>query len=142
MEVDGNGIPECRVEAPPQLRRRSEADWRELLLRWAGTGEAVATFCRREQANICQFYAWRRRLQIGAVQARRASVAADRQSGGFVEAVVVETRRQPWAARVGGPAEGSGGFLDVVLSNGRYIRIVGEFDERLLGKLVRSLEGI
>lgn len=134
MEHEGNAVPEPQVAEARQYRRRAEADWRELLARWAETDETVAAFCLRENANACQFYAWRRRLQIGVVASRRSSLAADGQAGGFVEAVVVE--------KATALAAEASEYLEIVLRNGRRVRVTGGVDEELLKRVVRSLEAI
>lgn len=42
--------------------KRSEATWRELFSRQAGSGLPVSEFCRRERINAGLFRRWRRAL--------------------------------------------------------------------------------
>ena len=130
---NGESIVEAVCSSSGRLvrQRRTQEDWRCLLDQWAGSGETVRVFCRRQRVNVCQFYAWRRRLQAATERLPVTSAVPNGTDGGFVEAVVVE-----------GTVSGADAGLEVVLGNQRRIRVTGEFDEALLRKLVRNLEAI
>lgn len=42
-----------------KVARRSEHEWRSLLLRFQMSGLGVAAFCRREAVSSASFYRWR-----------------------------------------------------------------------------------
>lgn len=42
---------------------RSESERRELVERWAASGDGVVEFCHREGVNTSLFYKWRRRVR-------------------------------------------------------------------------------
>ena len=80
-------------------KRRSEAEWTEILRRFESSDLAPRRFCRRERLALSSFQRWRRRL---------GSVAAAE----FVEFVPTQAPGPP-------PASWS---LDVALPNGVRLR--------------------
>lgn len=84
-------------------RRRTEAEWTEILRRFKGSGLGRREFCRREGLALSSFQRWRDR-------ARRAPAP-----GAFVELVPSPT---PTPAR-------SGWELELSLPNGVGLRLRG-----------------
>ena len=83
-------------------KRRTEAEWTEILRRFESSGVTQREFCRREGLALCSFQRWRRRL---------GSVA----STDFVELVPAVT-----------PSEATLNWtLDVALPNGVCLRLRG-----------------
>ena len=56
-------------------KRRSEAERRAILSRFADSGLSLTEFCRRESISDASFYRWRTSLG-GAVSARKSSSPA------------------------------------------------------------------
>src|SRR5712692_596430 len=122
--------------ARPHLWDRSkERYWRRLVAHWRRSGQTIRAFCLREQISEPSFYAWRRTLaereqeaaKNGARRSRRPAVGATRPS--FVPVRVVAD--SAW--------RGEG--IDVVLGNGRMLRVGSGFDAATLRQLLAVLEG-
>ena len=43
-------------------RRRTQQEWRQLLVRQEASGTGIEAFCRAESVSVGSFYRWRRRL--------------------------------------------------------------------------------
>jgi len=98
---------------------QKERQWRRWIGEWQGSGLSVRAFCARHGLATASFYNWRRVLQ------RRA---ADEPA--FLPVRVV-------ADAV--PTQASA--LEVVLSDGRAVRIAPGFDAATLRRLLAVLEG-
>jgi hypothetical protein len=87
-------------------KRRTEAEWTQIVRRFAGCGEDPRRFCRREGVTLSSFQRWRRR--IGPVDGRD-----------FVELV-------PAAPSTGSLTGADGSWsLEIVLPNGVALRLRG-----------------
>jgi hypothetical protein len=91
--------------------------WRRWIAQWQTSGLSVTAFCARHRLATASFYAWRRTLQ------RRA---AERPTFLPIE-VVADTP----------PARG--GVLEVVLADGRCVRVPPGFDAATLRQLLAVL---
>jgi hypothetical protein len=91
-----------------------ERGWRERLARWRQGDATVADFCDGEGVSVASFYAWRRRLHAATTPTT------------FVPVRVVTP--PPPAA------------LEVVLADGRAIRVPAGFDAQHLRAVVAALE--
>jgi transposase len=98
---------------------RKERQWRRWIGEWQASGLSVRTFCQRRGLTVASFYAWRRVLQ------RRAA-----EKSAFVPVQVV-------ADAV--PTQTSA--LEVVLTDGRTVRVAPGFDAATLRQLLAVLEG-
>ena len=98
---------------------RKERQWRRWIGEWQTSGLSVRAFCERRGLTVGSFYAWRRVLE------RRAAEQAV-----FVPVQVV-------ADTV--PAQTSA--LEVVLTDGRTVRVPPGFDAATLRQLLAVLEG-
>ena len=98
---------------------QKERQWRHWIAEWRGSGLSVRAFCDRRGLATPSFYHWRRVLQ------RRPA-----EKVAFVPVQVV--------AEVV-PAPGSG--LEVVLADGRMVRVGPGFDAATLRQLLAVLEG-
>jgi hypothetical protein len=106
--------------APGRARdERKEQQWRRWIGEWRGSGLSVRAFCERRGLAIPTFYAWRRTLE------RRAD-----QKAAFVPVQVV-TDAAPALASA----------LEVVLTDGRTVRVAPGFDAATLLQLLAVLEG-
>ena len=98
---------------------RKERQWRSWIGEWQASGLSVRAFCERRGLAIPSFYAWRRALE------RRAA-----EKAAFVPVQVV-------ADAV--PTQASA--LEVVLTDGRAVRVAPGFDAPTLRQLLAVLEG-
>jgi transposase len=96
-----------------------ESHWRQVLARWRRSGLSVRAFCRAEGVNEPQFYWWRRKL--GQVEPKEPA---------FVPVHVVTDPADEPATR----------GIEVVLANGRCLRVGPGFDPHTLVTLVDLLE--
>jgi transposase len=96
-----------------------EPHWRPVLARWRRSGLSVRAFCRAEGISEPSFYVWRRKLD-----------QADHKKPAFLPVhVVTEEAKQP-ATR----------DIEIVLANGRCLRVGPGFDPHTLVTLVELLE--
>jgi hypothetical protein len=107
--------------APGRTRdEEKERQWRRRIDQWRASGLSVRAFCARHGLATASFYNWRRVLQ------RRA---ADEQPA-FVPVHVVA-----------GAAPDQASALEVVLTDGRTVRVAPGFDATTLRRLLAVLEG-
>jgi hypothetical protein len=97
-----------------------EQDWRRVLDRWKRSGLTVRAFCRAEGVNEPMFYWWRREL-------RRRDQPQPQPA--FLPVRVLAD--QP---------EAPAGTIEIVLANGRTIRVPVGFDPHTLRQVVALLE--
>ena len=98
---------------------RKERQWRHWIGEWQASGLSARAFCERRGLTVASLYAWRRVLR------RRAA-----ENAAFVPVQVV-------ADAV--PAQASA--LEVVLADGRTVRVAPGFDVATLRQLLAVLEG-
>lgn len=94
--------------------------WRIIIGRWRRSGLTVRAFCHREGIKEPKFYWWRRKVDQAA-QPKPAFLPVH---------VVADEARAPATCGV-----------EVVLANGRCLRVQPGFDPGTLVKLVDLLEG-
>ena len=106
--------------APGRARdEKKEQQWQRRIERWRASGLSVRAFCARHGLATASFYHWRRMLQ------RRA---AGEPAFVPVQVVADAVPTQPSA-------------LEVVLTDGRAVRIAPGFDAATLRRLLAVLEG-
>jgi hypothetical protein len=106
--------------APGRARdERKEQQWRRWIDAWRASGLSVRAFCERRGLAIPSFYAWRRTLER-----RAAEVPA------FVPVQIVADA-----------ASAQVSTLEVVLRDGRAVRVMPGFDAVTLRRLLAVLEG-
>ena len=106
--------------APGRARdERKEQQWRRRISQWRASGLSVRAFCARHGLASASFYAWRRVLE------RRAA-----EQPAFVPVQVVADTM---------PAQTSA--LEVVLADGRTVRVAPGFDAATLRRLLAVLDG-
>jgi hypothetical protein len=98
---------------------QKEQQWRRWIGEWRASGLRVRAFCERSGLALPTFYAWRRTLE------RRA-----REKAAFVPVQVVADAVPDRASA-----------LEVVLSDGRTVRVAPGFDAATLRQLLAVLEG-
>ena len=106
--------------APGRARdERKERQWQRRIDQWRVSGLSVRAFCAQHGLAQASFYAWRRVLK------RRAA-----EQPAFVPVQVVADATSDQA-----------GALEVVLLNGRTVRVAPGFDAATLRRLLAVLEG-
>ena len=98
---------------------QKERQWRQWITEWRASGLSVRTFCGRRGLATPSFYHWRRVLEQ-----RAAEKAA------FVPVQVVAEAVPALATA-----------LEVVLTDGRMVRVAPGFDAATLRQLLAVLEG-
>ena len=106
---------------------RKEQSWRERIERWRRSGLSVRAFCQQQHLAIPSFYAWRRTLQQ---RDRLNPTTPAPQPLTFLPVHVThdDTATLP--------------VLELLLANGRRLRIPHGYDPNHLGDVVRALEGL
>lgn len=102
-----------------------EPHWRLVISRWRRSGLSVREFCRSEGVSEPSFYVWRRKLEAPKAETSRGS-----DGPAFLPVQVVADTLAP------APTAG----IEVVLTNGRCVRVAPGFDSRTLVRLVALLE--
>jgi hypothetical protein len=112
-----------------------ERYWRRLLGQWRRSGLTGRDFCAEHQLSEPSFYAWKREIArrdqertVGAQAATRVS-APPRPAAAALPAFVPVTMATPVAST-----------LEVVLSDGRLLRVPAGFDADTLRQLLAVLE--
>ena len=103
-----------------------EQRWRQLIGQWQRSGLSVRAFCQRQHVTVPSFYAWRRRLQQRDCVAHR-SPAPDPVT--FLPVHVQHDHPDPPPS------------LELILGDGRHLRIPPGFDPATLRALLVVLEG-
>ena len=100
-----------------------EHHWRQLIQRWQHSGLSVRAFCQRHHLPVPSFYAWRRTL--------RQRDRLDYEATPPVTFLPVHVRHDDTDVRLP---------LELLLANGRCLRIPPGFDPAYLRDLLRALE--
>jgi hypothetical protein len=99
---------------------QKEAVWRRRLSRHAESGQSVRAWCRKHGVTETAFYWWRRELARRDAEGRAAS---------FVPVHVTEA-----------PARGCDWRIEIVLTDGRRVRVVDPVDGQALADVLDVLE--
>ncbi len=102
------------------------AYWQGLLAAWSKSGLTQTEFCRQQKISVATFGWWKARF----ARAAKDSAFAGPSAGRFVEVKVTEPR-------AGGRRDFS---YEVVLANGRSVRVGAGFDDEQVGRLIRVAE--
>lgn len=121
-----------RVESADSRERR----WQRLLAQWSASGLSQAEFCRRRGIQAVTFSWWKRRLGVNAGRS-----AANRHA---VTPAFVEVDPDSGGVRASSPVAGVGDpgvqMYEVLLGNGRLIRVPPSFDDVALARLLAAVE--
>lgn len=96
-----------------------EPYWRKVFSRWRRSGLSVREFCQAEGVNEPRFYWWRRKLET-----------AEAPKPAFLPVHVIANDAEPVVSQ----------SIEVVLHNGRCLRVPPGFDAETLVKLVELLD--
>lgn len=112
-----------------------ERRWLELVQRWRLSRLSVRAFCERHQLSEPNFYVWRRVLRLrGLIREDDTPVTPSTPTPAFVKVAMAPETSANMALAAGGSA------IEVVLSQGRLLRVRPGFDAEVLRQLVRLLE--
>jgi transposase len=116
--------------------RRSRAEWVEEVQRWRRSGQSAAEYAEAHDLDQGTLAGWSSRLR------RESSAPALRErtgQPGFLAVRVTDvSQHKPPPTQ---PVVMIPGGLEVVLVNGRSIRISGDFDPSRVGRLIEIAEG-
>ena len=132
--------------------------WEAVVQRWREGGQGIRAFCHAEGLRESAFYFWRRQLVrrgrqaalVNGTQPRaRAARPASRSSKGILPQpgtapsflpvrVIASTSGHPGVAEAGYPLAGRG--VEIVLAQGRTVRVPAGFDRQTLAEVVAVLE--
>jgi transposase-like protein len=119
--------------APGRERDRSkESFWRRVLQQCQHSGQGVRAFCEAHGLSEHSFYAWRRTIQ----ERDRQDTARSRRESGPASNPVTGDGRPAFVpvTIAAGPAP-----LEVVLGDGRVVRVPAPFDAATLRQLLNVL---
>jgi hypothetical protein len=150
MDIGSLKMKKHKRRCDPEKQRH----WEEALRRWRAGGQSVRAFCCAEGVRESAFYFWRRELARrgdrdaagnGRRSQARAVTAASRSS------TRISSRRDPTpaflpvrvvAAASGYPEATAGvGNVEIVLAQGRTVRVPPGFDRQTLADVLAVLEG-
>lgn len=134
------------------MARRGERDrgkerfWRRVLRQWRGSGQSVRAFCATHQLSEASFYGWRQTI---AARDRQAAPRPRPDTRRVARATPGEQRGNGVAARrdrhlpvfvpvrLAAPAAST---LEIVLPDGRVVRVPADFDSATLRQLLAVLD--
>ena len=96
---------------------RTRGEWQELISKQEESGKSIASFCREVGVGHKRFYYWRHRIQ--------------EPQRGFLEVKVSD----------GAELAAEDNWCEVVLANGRRLRVPPGYDMSELQRLVLAVEG-
>src|SRR6202162_564623 len=115
-------------------RRWTSSEKLRLVVESLSAGLSVAEFARRHDVHPNMVHSWRRQARMGEL-----SIAPDDDARFVAGAVAVATE-----SCVALPIESNkrpGSSIEVVLRNGRVLRLLEEVTPRLVGQLADALDG-
>ena len=128
--------------------REREAHWRQVLAAWSGSGQSKVAFCRERGLSPSAFHWWKGELaRRDAAQMKHSPRGGagqhpgEGQASSFVPLRLVASPGHSLVGPASGPASECAG-LEVVLANGRRVRVGSGFDAGLLARVVSVLEGL
>ncbi len=111
-----------------------EAHWRKVLDEWSRSGQTQAAFCRKRAISVYCLRWWKRELPrrrpvTATVKGQRKQASAKQRSDHPSQPAFLPVRISPASA-----------LLEIVLTNGRVIRVPWGCETEEIGKLALVLE--
>jgi transposase-like protein len=123
-------IEEVKMGKAQSHDKEKERQWQKVIREAARSGLSIRQFCRQHRLRESQFYRWQRKLkERGEERRRRRRAPARERSAG--EATFALVSDDPGALAAG---------IELVLSNGRRLRIGKGVDEETLRRVLATLE--
>jgi transposase len=112
----------------PRSDSGKQRHWLDLIRLWQQSKLSVRAFCRRHRLSEPSFYCWRRTLQErGLIGEMPAEDAVKTEAPAFLQVAVDSAAAAPRS-------------IELVLANGRRLRVRPGFDANTLRQLLRVLE--
>ncbi len=111
--------------------------WEAAVRRWRESGQSVRAFCRAEGVRESAFYFWRRELTRRGLRTRKRSATVPPEHGAgplFLPVQVVTP-----AGNGAGIASVQRG-VEIILAQGRTVRVQAGFDRQTLADVLAVLE--
>ena len=115
----------CVRRGDPKRRRY----WEELVRRWQKSGQTVRAFCLAEGLQESAFYSWKRKIGQSGRKVSTTRRPLQKAVPSFLPVQVV-------AAHANEAARG----VEIVLAQGRVVRVVPGFDRQTLADVLSLLE--
>jgi hypothetical protein len=112
--------------------RRSRAEWTSEVSEWRGSGLSAADYAKQRGLNRGTLLWWSRK--VGRNHAEHS--AAPRSAAAPVTFVPVRVREEILESAAGGQ-----GSIEIILCNGRRVRVAGAVDGGILGCVLDAAEG-
>ena len=116
------------------MKRRQDAEkarhWQNMIREAARSGLSIREFCRQRRLTISQFYWWQRRLKPQPTSARRKQRVNGQRGGPDAASFMLVSEKGE------SPAAG----IELVLGDGRRLRISRGVDEETLRAVLAALE--
>jgi hypothetical protein len=118
---------------PERRARRSRAEWTAEVVRWRKSGLGSAEYAATRELKRSSLLWWS--SQVGASAVDRTAKRVSASSTAFVPLRVREDKSD-------GEGVASGrGSIEVILSNGRCVRVTGAVDTAELVRVLNAVEG-
>lgn len=139
----------------PQRDLEKQRFWQHQVRQWRRSGQSIREYCRENALSEPSFYAWRRELarrrQASAVTGRaRGATRAHRGAGSRTGPAGVPTAFLPVRVVTPGTGEAgrghptaveAAGGVEILLAQGRTLRVRTGFDRQTLADVLVVLEG-
>lgn len=123
-----------------QRDRGKEQFWRRILRQWRRSGLGVRPFCALHQLTEPLFYAWRRTIHQRDQEAKRPANARSRQPSGKRAATANHDVQEALPTFVPVTVSLPSPALELVLGQGRVLRVPDGFEPATLRQLLAILE--
>jgi transposase-like protein len=130
-----------------------EQQWQAAVRQWETSGQSIRNYCRAQGLKESAFYFWRRKLARRGRQGVTRQEGKGRQpAGNHAEGKRVSALLRP-APRAGqdqagflpvqvvlGRGQATASGVEIVVGNGRLVRVQPGFDRQLLAEVLHVLE--
>jgi len=134
-----------QLEEPQRKRaRRSRAEWRTEVRRWRRSGQTAADYATQRGLSRSTLTWWASQLGVKAAAGKPASEGTAPRAPAFLPVRVVAAQEpggQESTARVAAYTDRLATSFEVVLINGRRVRVGDGFDATALARLLDVAEG-
>jgi transposase len=127
------------LSGPERRRRWTRAEKAQIVEESLAIGASVAEVARRHDVHANLLHAWRRQVRTGTVVAERDSEMARDGGCRFVPVAVASDGKTAPPTR--GAAGGRPAVIEVVLRNGRVLRVPEDAAPARVARLADVLEG-
>ena len=134
-----------QTREPPRKRgRRSRAEWLAEVRRWRRSGQSAADYAARRDLSRSTLTWWASQLGATASARNAASEGAAQREPAFLPVRVMgelEPAKRESTPRIAAPDDEQARSFEVVLVNGRRVRVSEGFDAATLARLLEVVEG-